>query len=100
MSRRASPYIEETPSSFANNSTHSPLHSERGWGRGCSWVGGEAVGGAWGGFFLNKNNASDLCTHTLLRVEMVTNYNLYCAHSSFKKSAYSCSKNALLDYKY
>ena len=71
-----------------------------GWGRGCSWVGGEAVGGAWGGFFLNKNNASDLCTHTLLRVEMVTNYNLYCAHSSFKKSAYSCSKNALLDYKY
>ena len=71
-------------------------------------VGGEAVVGAgerlleglWGGFFLNKNNASDLCTHTLLRVEMVTNYNLYCAHSSFKKSAYSCSKNALLDYKY
>ena len=58
------------------------------------------VFGSWGGFFLNKNSASDLCTHTLLRVEMVTNYNLYCTHSSFKKSAYSCSKNALLDYKY
>ena len=28
--------------------------------------GGEAV-------FLNKNSASDLCTHTLLRVEIVTN---------------------------
>ena len=37
MSRRAFLYIEETPLSFANNSLHSPLHSERGWGRGCSW---------------------------------------------------------------
>ena len=44
-------------------------------------VGGEAVVGAgerlleglWGGFFLNKNNASDLCTHTLLGMEIVTN---------------------------
>ena len=44
-----------------------------GWGRGCSWVGGEAFGGAWGGFFLNKNNASDLCTHALLGMEIVTN---------------------------
>ena len=26
----------------ANNGFHSPLHSERGWGRGCSWAGGEA----------------------------------------------------------
>ena len=34
MSKRASPYIEETPPSFANNSIHAPLHSERGWGRG------------------------------------------------------------------
>ena len=25
--------------SFANNGFHSPLHSERGWGRGCSWAG-------------------------------------------------------------
>ena len=32
MSRRASPCIKETSPSFANNSTHSPLHSERGWG--------------------------------------------------------------------
>ena len=86
--------------SHPTSSFHSPLHSERGWGRGCSWVGGEAVGGAWGGLFLNKNNASDLCTHALLRVEIVTNWNLYCVHSSFKKSAYSCSKNVLLDYKY
>ena len=31
--------------SFANNGLHSPLHSERGWGRGCSWAGGEAVVG-------------------------------------------------------
>ena len=73
MSRRASPCIKETPPLFANNGFHSPLHSERGWGRGCSWVVDEAVGGAWGGFFLNKNNASDLCTHALLSMEMVTN---------------------------
>ena len=32
MSRRASPCIKETPPSFANNSHHSPLHSERGRG--------------------------------------------------------------------
>ena len=34
MSRGASLYIEETPPLSANNSFHSPLHSERGWGRG------------------------------------------------------------------
>ena len=38
MSRRASPYFEETPPSFANNSIHAPLHSERGWGRGSLWL--------------------------------------------------------------
>ena len=30
--KRAFPCIKETPSSSANNSIHSPLHSERGWG--------------------------------------------------------------------
>ena len=35
--------------------------------------GGEAVDGLWGGCFLNKNNAFDLCTHALLGMEMVTN---------------------------
>ena len=45
MSRRASPCIKETPPLSANNSFYSPLHSERGWGRGCSWGGGEAVVG-------------------------------------------------------
>ena len=45
MSRRASPCIKETPPSFANNSFHSPLHSERGWGWGFSFPLGEA---GWG----------------------------------------------------
>ena len=36
--KRAFPCIKETPPSFANNSIHSPLHSERGWGRGCRWA--------------------------------------------------------------
>ena len=45
MSRRASPYIKETPPSFANNSIHAPLHSERGWGVGLVVDGGEAVDG-------------------------------------------------------
>ena len=40
--KRAFLHTNETPPLFANNSFHSPLHSERGWGRGCSWVGGEA----------------------------------------------------------
>ena len=31
--------------SLANSSIHSPLHSERGWGRGCRWAGGELVVG-------------------------------------------------------
>ena len=39
MSKRASPYIEETPPSFANNSIHAPLHSERGRGRGFFSIG-------------------------------------------------------------
>ena len=43
--KRAFLQFDKTPSLFANNSFHSPLHSERGWGRGCSWVGGEAVVG-------------------------------------------------------
>ena len=34
--KRASPCIKETPPLFANNGFHSPLHSERGWGRGSS----------------------------------------------------------------
>ena len=37
--KRAFPCIKETPPSSANNSFYSPLHSERGWGRGCSWMG-------------------------------------------------------------
>ncbi|EEX18963.1 hypothetical protein HMPREF0973_01138 [Prevotella veroralis F0319] len=37
--KRASLHIEETPSLFANNTIYSPLHSERGRGRGCSGVG-------------------------------------------------------------
>ena len=41
MSRRASPCIKETPPLFANNGFHSPLYSERGWGRGFIWAGGE-----------------------------------------------------------
>ena len=40
--KRAFLHTNETPPSFANNGIHSPLHSERGWGRGCSWAGGEA----------------------------------------------------------
>ena len=32
----------EAVSSFTNNGVHSPLHSERGWGWGCRWAGGEA----------------------------------------------------------
>ncbi|MUL27786.1 hypothetical protein F0475_05610 [Prevotella sp. A2879] len=42
LSKRGFPCIEETPPLFANSSLHSPLHSERGWGRGCRWDGGEA----------------------------------------------------------
>ena len=49
--KRASLRYKETPPLSANNSVHSPLHSERGRGRGCSWVGGEAVDGLWWGFF-------------------------------------------------
>ena len=45
--KRAFPCIKGTPSLFANNSIHSPLHSERGWGRGCRWAGGKLVVG-WG----------------------------------------------------
>ena len=45
MSKRASLHTEETPPLFANNSIHAPLHSERGWGRGCRGDGGEAVDG-------------------------------------------------------
>ena len=67
--KRAFPCIKETPPSsannsfhsplhsergwgrgsslFANNGFHSPLHSERGWGRGCRWAGGKLVVG-WG----------------------------------------------------
>ena len=33
--KRASLHIEEVPSLFANNVIYSPLHSERGRGRGC-----------------------------------------------------------------
>ena len=33
--KRAFLQFDETPPLFANNSIHSPLHSERGWGRGC-----------------------------------------------------------------
>ena len=33
--KRASLHIEETPPLFTNNGLHSPLHSERGRGRGC-----------------------------------------------------------------
>ena len=43
MSRRASPCIEETPPLFTISSIHSPLHSERGRGRGCRGAGGEAA---------------------------------------------------------
>ena len=45
--KRAFLHTNETPSLFANNSIHSPLHSERGWGRGCRWAGGKLVVG-WG----------------------------------------------------
>jgi len=41
--KRAFPCIKETPPLFANNGFHSPLHSERGWGRGCRWAGGKLV---------------------------------------------------------
>ena len=34
--KKGSLHNEETPSLFANNSIHSPLHSERGWGIGSS----------------------------------------------------------------
>ena len=37
--KRAFLHTNETPPLFANNGFHSPLHSERGWGRGCSWMG-------------------------------------------------------------
>ena len=47
LSKRAFPCIKETPPLSANNSIHSPLHSERGWGRGCRWAGGKLVVG-WG----------------------------------------------------
>ena len=40
--KRASLHTEETPSLFVNSSIYSPLHSERGRGRGCRGVGGEA----------------------------------------------------------
>ena len=34
---------------YPTSSVHAPLHSERGWGWGCSWVGGEAgCGRGWG----------------------------------------------------
>ena len=36
--KRAFLHTNETPPLSANNSFHSPLHSERGRGRGCSWV--------------------------------------------------------------
>ena len=39
VSRRGSPYIKETPSLFANNAIYAPLHSERGRGWGCRWLG-------------------------------------------------------------
>ena len=29
--------------SYPTNSIHAPLHSERGWGRGCRWVGGSLL---------------------------------------------------------
>ena len=40
--KRAFLQFDKTPSLFANNRLHSPLHSERGRGRGCRWAGGEA----------------------------------------------------------
>ena len=40
--KRAFLYTNETPPLFANNGFYSPLHSERGWGRGCSLVVDEA----------------------------------------------------------
>ena len=45
--KRAFPCIKEAPSLFANNGFYSPLHSERGRGRGCRWAGGKLVVG-WG----------------------------------------------------
>ena len=54
--KRAFPCIKETPPLSANNSIHSPLHSERGWGRGCRWVGGEAVDGREIGCFSPLNS--------------------------------------------
>ena len=36
FSKRAFLHTKETPPLFVNNSIHSPLHSERGWGRGSS----------------------------------------------------------------
>ena len=43
--KRAFLHTNETPPLSANNGFYSPLHSERGWGRGCRWAGGEAVVG-------------------------------------------------------
>ena len=76
--KRAFPCIKETPPSSANNSfysplhsergwgrgsslsannsIHSPLHSERGWGRGCRWAGGKLVVGWELGFFSPLNS--------------------------------------------
>ena len=54
--KRAFPCIKETPPSSANNSFHSPLHSERGWGRGCRWAGGKLVVGWEIGFFSPLNS--------------------------------------------
>ena len=45
--KRAFLHTNETPPLSANNSFYSPLHSERGWGRGCRWAGGKLVVG-WG----------------------------------------------------
>ena len=39
--KRAFLHTNETPPLFANNGFHSPLYSERGWGRGFIWAGGE-----------------------------------------------------------
>ncbi|EEX18865.1 hypothetical protein HMPREF0973_01400 [Prevotella veroralis F0319] len=44
--KRASLHIEETPSLFVNNTIYSPLHSERGWGRGFF----SPLGRGWGRF--------------------------------------------------